>query len=73
MIDPGSEMHDPALYQHDAIAEPIDGLDAIGEDHLAFYREQGYLAVENAFTPEEIRDALDGLMHLIRFVEGVIS
>ncbi len=57
--------HDPGLYDHNAVAEKIDGLDDITEKHLDRYREQGYLAVENAFTPEEVNTGLSGLIHLI--------
>ncbi len=63
--DAGAEMHDPELYHHHSVAEPVDGLDSITDADLARYREEGYLAVENAFTPEETRDGLDGLIHLI--------
>ncbi len=64
-FDSGAEMHAPDLYDHDAIADKIDGLDGITDEHLALYKEQGYLAVENAFTPEEIEAGLAGLIHLI--------
>ncbi len=63
--DSGAEMHAPDLYDHDAIADKIDGLDGITDEHIELYREQGYLAVENAFTPEEIEAGLAGLIHLI--------
>lgn len=64
-FDPGAEEHAPELYLHDAIAEKVDSFDAVTDEHLAFYRQEGYLAVENAFSPEEVTSALDGLIHLI--------
>jgi phytanoyl-CoA hydroxylase len=64
-FDPGAEDHVPELYAHDAIAEKIDGLESITDEHVAFYRQEGYLAVENAFSPEEVKSGLEGLLHLI--------
>jgi|GEM_PF-92137 len=64
-FDHGAEDHAPDLYAHDAIAEKVDGLEGITDEHLDFYRQEGYLAVENAFSPEEVKSALDGLIHLI--------
>lgn len=57
--------YDPRLYDVAEVAEKLDGLEAIGDEEVARYRQQGYLAVENAFTPEETRNALDGLVDLI--------
>lgn len=58
------EIHDPDLYRHDRTADRLDGLQGIGEDEVELFREQGYLAVANAFTEEEISAAMDGFMHL---------
>lgn len=63
--DPGAEMHDPDLYNHGSIAGKIDGLDNVTGEHVALYREQGYLAIEGAFTPEEVEAGITGLIHLI--------
>lgn len=63
--DPGAEMHDPDLYHHDSLAEKVDGLENLTDEHFDFYRENGYLAIENAFTPDEVEAGLAGLMHLI--------
>lgn len=63
--DPGVDMHDPDLYSHDSIAEKIDGLDNVTDEQIALYKEQGYLAIENAFTPEEVDAGIAGLIHLI--------
>lgn len=55
----------PDLYEHDAVAPKIDGLDCVTDEDIERYREEGYLAVENAFTPEEVEEGLSGLIHLI--------
>lgn len=65
VIDPGAEAHDPRLYETSVLAQPVNGLDNITDEHIDFYRQEGYLAVENAFTPEEVADASAGLVDLI--------
>ncbi len=57
--------HAPDLYDYSAVAETIDGLDAVTEADIAHYHERGFIAVRGAFTTEEVRTALDGLDHLI--------
>ena len=53
------------LYDFKGIAKGIDGLDAFDAEHVAFFREQGYLVVHNAFTKTEVDAALEGLLDLI--------
>lgn len=57
--------HAPDLYDYADIAETIDGFDAVTEEDLARYHEQGFLAIRNAFTPAEVQSGLDGLAELI--------
>ena len=65
-MDPGSAEHDPALYRTNSFARTVPGgLDAVTQEHLDFYEQEGYLAVENAFTPREITEAKQGLLDLI--------
>lgn len=60
------DLHDPKLYSRKAVIEGVQGgFDAITEAHIAQYREYGFLSIENAFTPDEVRDGLDGMVHLI--------
>lgn len=66
MLDKGTaEMHAPELYQPSGRARSIPTLDDLGPEDVAFYREQGYLAVEQAFSPAEVRAGLEGLQSLI--------
>lgn len=64
-FDPGAEPHAPELYQPADLAHSVATLDDIGPDEIAFYREHGYLAVRQAFSPDEIAAALAGLVDLI--------
>ncbi len=62
---PPAEMHPPELYQHDALCDAVVGLDAVNEEVVDRYRRNGYVAVEAAFTPQEVQAALAGLTRLI--------
>jgi phytanoyl-CoA hydroxylase len=53
------------LYDFKGIAQGIQGLDAFGEEHAAFFRERGYLVVREAFTQADVAAALEGLLDLI--------
>jgi phytanoyl-CoA hydroxylase len=53
------------LYHYDAIAPGVEGFDAIGEVEVDFFLQQGYLAIHHAFDPQEVKDAIDGLVHLL--------
>lgn len=65
-FDHGAELHAPELYQpQDVLAHSVATLDDIGPSEVAFYREHGYLAVREAFTPTETQAAIEGLVDLI--------
>jgi phytanoyl-CoA hydroxylase len=55
----------PDLYHYDGIANYVDDLDSITDDHIDLFNEQGYLAVKQAFTGAEVNEALVGLLHLL--------
>lgn len=57
--------HATDLYDYAAVAETIDGFDSIAEADIAQYHEQGFIAVSNAFSMDEVNSALDGLADLI--------
>jgi len=57
--------HAPELYRPVGLVEPIHTLDAFDETALAQYRKDGYVAIENAFTTDEIEGAKDALNDLI--------
>lgn len=57
--------YDPKLYRNEHLAEYVESLSAITEADLERYRERGYMAVRQAFTPEEMAEGLAGLLHLI--------
>ena len=53
------------LYRYDVIAEKLDGLDEWGEEQLKFYRNNGFLAVENVLNAQEINDSIDAIKEII--------
>jgi len=63
---PPSAEHAPDLYKPDGVAERLHGLASIGAAELRSYKEDGFLAVEDAFTPEEVCAGSEGLDHLMR-------
>jgi phytanoyl-CoA hydroxylase len=54
------------LYQYSRVHTPIPSPDAITPEHMRQYWTDGFIAVENVFDPREVKDAIEGLLHLIR-------
>lgn len=59
------EPHDPALYQPAGTAAMLPDLDAVDAGAAAFYAEHGYLAIEQALTPDEVAQSIRVLNDLI--------
>ncbi len=53
------------LYDFQGLATGVDGFANVGDEQIAYFQEQGYLVVNNAFSPTEVQAALDGLLHLV--------
>ena len=65
-MDPyGSQAYDESLYRNDNVASGISSLDEITDTHVKYYRENGFLAIQNAFSPAQISDAITGLDNCI--------
>ncbi|MDB6170125.1 MAG: hypothetical protein JWM88_2989 [Verrucomicrobia bacterium] len=65
LFDVVADMHAPELYQPRGVADGVERLSDIGPEQIAFYRDQGYLVVRQAFNSDEIQDAIEGLVDLI--------
>lgn len=59
------EQHAPELYLPTAIADGVTGFGAIDDAALARYHAEGYLVINDAFTPDEVEAAKAGLLDLI--------
>lgn len=57
--------HDADLYSAARTAETVGHISEVGDEHLAFFREHGYLAVEQAFSPASVAAALTAIDHLV--------
>jgi len=53
------------LYAYNGIANGVTGFANVTADNLSQFHEQGYLVVNDAFSPTEVQVALDGLTYLI--------
>ncbi len=51
--------YDPALYHPTRAAHVLPGPETVDDDALAFYREQGYLAVAHVLSPDEVADEIE--------------
>lgn len=66
IIDPESaEKHAPELYQPAGLANPLHTLSAFDAAAAAQFQRDGYLAIEDAFTPAEVQTALAGMDDLV--------
>ena len=59
------EIHDPSLYGANRRAEYLDTLADIDDRQIARFHEQGYLAIRQAFAPQQIESAGRAMWHLI--------
>ncbi len=64
-VPDGIEPHQPDLYTVDAIAPKRIGAAGIDDEAVAFYREHGYVAVEQLIPPADVREVADALLDLI--------
>ena len=53
------------LYRYDRIAPLLNSLDNIGANEIRKYKEQGFLAVANFLSGEEVERSIEALMNLI--------
>lgn len=65
VVDKGSTEHDPRLYETAVTAPTVAGINSVTDEHLTFYRQEGYLAVEGVFSAEEVATAKAALSDLI--------
>jgi len=64
-IDAGGGTFMDGLYQYHALAGGVANFATITDEHVARFHEQGYLVVEQAFSPPEVEGSLAGLLELI--------
>ena len=59
-------LYPPKLYHFDSLAKGIwGGFEAVTDADVQFFHKHGYLVIHNAFSPEEIRETLEGMLYLM--------
>ncbi len=54
------------LYHFDTVANSISGSFAgVTDAGIEYFHQHGYLVIEDAFTPDEVQDAIAGMVHLM--------
>ena len=53
------------LYRYDNCATGITHIDDFTDEHVTFYRETGYLVIQQVFEPAEIQEAIAGFVDLV--------
>ncbi|MCY4437699.1 MAG: phytanoyl-CoA dioxygenase family protein [Chloroflexi bacterium] len=53
------------LYRFDNSATGIASIDEFSDEHVAFYRETGFLVIQGVFTDREVESALAGFTDLV--------
>ena len=61
----GVEEYNPELYKFDNVATGIPSLDDLTDDHVQYYRYNGFLAVQKVFTKEEVQQAIQAMYDII--------
>ncbi len=54
------------LYNFGTVANSISGgFSSVSDKDISYFHQHGYLVIEDAFSPEEIQDAIDGMVYLM--------
>ncbi len=59
------ETYAPELYAAVGTAKTVYGFDAVGQEQIAQYWNEGYIAIEEAFDADEVQGMMDGLSDLV--------
>ncbi len=67
VFDPDSGGGEEILYLYDAVTTVggVGGFAAVGAAEVAQFQAEGYLIVEDAFSPEAVADGLQGIIDLL--------
>src|SRR5688500_3611891 len=61
----GSEQIAKRLYRYDRVHAPLANPKQFTDEHVRQFRELGFVAIENFYSPAEVQDAKDALRFLI--------
>lgn len=60
-----ASIYDPKLYECESRYQSVDRFEDLDDAAIEHYRQQGYLVVRQAFSPDQIRDAKCALNEII--------
>ena len=61
----GDDLYDPSLYLPTGRAETVDGFENVTEAEIDRFKAEEFLAIEGAFSPEQIADAIAAVEDII--------
>jgi len=61
------------MYRYDRVYQPLPHPDAIDEPAIRRFHEDGFIAVENVFTPAEVQSYLDAIHETILADDGTLG
>jgi phytanoyl-CoA hydroxylase len=61
----GAGSYDPGLYVPARIVDYVNGFDGVTDAHIAQFHEQGFLAIQNAYSARQVADAMAAVADLI--------
>ncbi|HEY8744609.1 MAG TPA: phytanoyl-CoA dioxygenase family protein [Chloroflexota bacterium] len=61
----GEAVYDDRLYEQHGVATAFEAGDALTEDQVTAYEDQGFLGLERLLSPAEVQLSLEGLLDLI--------
>ena len=66
VIDDGQSTHDPELYRPAAVGRGVDTAADVDEEQLAFYREHGWLVVQQLLGPDDVARCVADIRAMIQ-------
>ncbi len=61
----GEGSYDPGLYVPTRIVDYVNGFDGVTDVHIAQFHEQGFLAIQHAYSAQQVADAMAAVADLI--------
>lgn len=60
----GPAEYDPGLYAATGVVDTLDGLGSVSADDIEQFHREGFLAIQNAYSQDEVREAMDAIADL---------
>ena len=60
----GPEEYDPGLYTYSRLVDTVDGFGSVGDAEVEQFHRNGFLAIQNAYSQDQVSDALEAIAQL---------